>query len=415
MQHLLRPPTLAAFTAALLFISAIFSTSNAQNITRILEKHPEFSTFNHYLTLTHLALEINTRTTITVCAVDNSAMTNLLAKHPSISTIKNILSLHVLLDYFGAKKLHQITNGTALAATLYQATGSAPGSSGFVNITDLRGGKVGFGAEDNNGALPALYVKSVEEIPYNISVIQISQILPSPAAEAPTPAPSQQNLTAIMSVHGCKIFGDTLSAFHEAYSTFTDNIDGGLTVFCPVDNAFKAFLPKFKNLTAAGKLALLEFHGVPVYQTIAMLKSNNGLMNTLATDGAEKYDFSVQNDGDQITLKTKAVTAKVTDTIIDDVPLAIYAINKVLLPEELFKGKAPSPSPAPAPAPAADAPEAHKKKKKKKVADAPEPADSPAESPEDAADDTGDDSDGAVRFDGIVVTVLSLVFGFLML
>ncbi|XP_058763593.1 fasciclin-like arabinogalactan protein 1 [Vicia villosa] len=414
-----RPSTMAAFTAALIILSAVFTTSTAHNISHILSQTPEFSTFNHYLTLTHLASEIDRHTTITVLAVNNAAMDDLIAKDLSISTVKNILSLHVLVDYFGPKKLHQITNGTALVSTLYQASGSAPGASGLVNITDLRGGRVGFGAHENDGTLPAVYVKSVKEIPYNISVVQISQIIPSAAAEAPTAAPKKQNLTEIMSKHGCKIFADTLSASPEAYGIFSDNLDGGLTIFCPADDAFKGFLPKFKNLTAAGKIALLEFHGVPIYQSIASLKSNNGVMNTLATDGAEKYDFTVQNDGDEITLKTKLVTARITNTIIDEQPLAIFTISKVLLPEELFKADAPSPSPAPAPEPAdadAPAPAAEHKKKKKKAADAPsdDESDSPADSPEDAADDTADDS-GAVRFGGMVALVLALAFGILTL
>ncbi|XP_028768231.1 fasciclin-like arabinogalactan protein 1 [Neltuma alba] len=410
----LRPVNYAGtlLVAVLLFVSGI--TSDAHNITRILAKHPEYSTFNHYLTITHLAPEINRKTTITVCAVDNAAMNQLISKHLSIYTIKNILSLHVLLDYFGAKKLHQITNGTALAATMFQATGTAPGSAGFVNITDLRGGKVGFGAENNGGTLSAHFVKSVEEIPYNISVIQISSVLPSDAAEAPTPAPSQQNITAIMSKHGCKVFADTLLA-SDAQNTYVDNLDGGLTVFCPMDDVFKAFLPKYKNLTAAGKTALLLYHGVPVYQSLSMLKSNNGLQNTLATDGAKKYDFTVQNDGEQVTLKTKVTTAKITGTLIDEQPLAMYTINKVLLPPELFKAEAPAPSPAPAPEPAAaDAP-ASPKSKKKKAAPAPEDSDAPADSPDDAADQTADDS-GAVIFDGAryISFVLALVCGFLL-
>ncbi|ESW18637.1 hypothetical protein PHAVU_006G057400 [Phaseolus vulgaris] len=415
MHHHLRPAMMPVLAAAVLLLATL---SQAHNITRILAQHPEFSTFNHYLTLTHLAPEINGRTTITVCAVDNAAMDELLSKHPSIYTIKNILSLHVLLDYFGAKKLHQITNGTALAATMYQATGTAPGSAGFVNITDLHGGKVGFGAENNDGTLTSTFVKSVEEMPYNISVIQISKILPSAAAEAPAPAPTQQNLTSIMSKHGCKVFADTLSSFGDALTTFNDNLGGGLTVFCPLDDAFKAFLPKFKNLTASGKLALLEFHGVPVYQSLATLKSNNGLQNTLATDGANKFDFTVQNDGEDVTLNTRLTTAKITDTIIDQQPLAVFAINKVLLPKELFKGQALAPAPAPEPS-AADAPAPAKgKKKKKKAADAPAAdsnSDAPADSPGDAADDTADDSNGAVipegRSFGNVVIALGLVFG----
>ncbi|XP_062015585.1 fasciclin-like arabinogalactan protein 1 [Rosa rugosa] len=399
----LRPATTAG-ALVLSVVVLLFSVAHAHNITSMLAKHPEFSTFNHYLSLTHLAADINDRTTITVCAVDNSAMSALLAKHLSIYSIKNILSLHVLLDYFGAKKLHQITNGTALAATMFQATGSAPGSAGFVNITDLKGGKVGFTPEDNDGSFAAHFVKSVDELPYNISVIQISNVLPSAAAEAPTPGPAEVNLTGIMSAHGCKVFAETLLANPDASKTFDEAVDGGLTVFCPGDDAFKAFLPKYKNLSAPGKAALLEYHAAPVYQSMPMLKSNNGLMNTLATNGAEKYDFTVQNDGQAVTLKNKLVTAKIIGTLIDQQPLAIYTINKVLTPKELYKGAAPTPAPAPAPEKAADAP------KSSKAAPSPDDADSPADSPEDdPADQTADDSGafalGRVGFGGLILSV----------
>nr|XP_025703799.1 fasciclin-like arabinogalactan protein 1 [Arachis hypogaea] len=84
-------------------------------------------------------------------------------------------------------------------------------------------------------------------------------------------------------------------------------------------------------------------------------------------DGASKFNFTVQNDGDQVTLKTKIVTAKITGTLIDEDPLAIYTIDKVLLPRELFKVLAPFPLPAPASEPAtANAPASPKKEGKKK-------------------------------------------------
>ena len=171
-MHLL--PTLSLL---LLSLSLLSYTTHAHNITRILAKHPEFSTFNHYLTITHLAAEINRRQTITVCAVDNAGMAGLLSKNLPIYAIKNVLSLHVFADYFGAKKLHQITGGSTLTATMFQATGEAPGTSGYVNITDLKGGRVGFGSENNDGHLNSVFVKSVEELPYNISVIHISQVI----------------------------------------------------------------------------------------------------------------------------------------------------------------------------------------------------------------------------------------------
>ena len=76
-------------------------------------------------------------------------------------------------------------------------------------------------------------------------------------------------------------------------------------------------------------------------------------MNTLATDGSNKYDFTVQNEDETVTLKTKVVTAKITGTLIDEDPLVCYKLDKVLLPRELFKA---APIPEPSPAPDADAP-----------------------------------------------------------
>ncbi|KAG5016933.1 hypothetical protein JHK85_023069 [Glycine max] len=148
------------------------------------------------------------------------------------------------------QKLYQITNGTALATTTYQATGSAHGSAGFVNIIDLHEKKVKFDIENNVGTLSSTFVKSVEEILYNISVS-----------------------------------ADALSSQPNMLNTFNDNLDGGLTIFFPLDNAFKAFLPKFENLTKSSK-----------------------------------NDFTVQNDNEDVTLKMKLTTLKITDTLIDKQP-----------------------------------------------------------------------------------------------
>ncbi|KAL4555356.1 hypothetical protein LXL04_037974 [Taraxacum kok-saghyz] len=395
--------TMSAVSFAVLLLISL-ATTNAHNITRILDKHPEFSTFNRYLTLTHLAGEINRRQTITVCAVDNAAMSSLVAKGLSLVTIKNVLSLHVFADYFGSKKLHQITKGSTSTATMYQATGEAPGTTGYVHITDVKGGKVKFTPEDNPTQTDVVYVKSIQELPYNISVIHISEVLQSPEAEAPTSAPDL-NLTSLLQKDGCKAFYDLLSA-SGAIGTFLSTVDGGVTVFCPSDAAIKAFAPKYKNLTAEGKTSLLLYHGVPIYNSMGMLRSSNGLMNTLATEGANKYDFTVKNDGEDVKLKTKVVTAEITGTVIDDEPVAIYKIDKVLLPRELFKGTVEADEPA-------AAPKAAKKKKKpaKKgdKAEAPGPDSSDDYSDDDAADQTAN-SGGRLVASAVMALCFALVF-----
>ncbi|KAF4359308.1 hypothetical protein CsatB_020200 [Cannabis sativa] len=378
----------------LFFFFLVATTSHAHNITKILAKHPELSTFNQYLSRTRLAADINRRLTITVLAVDNAGMSSLISKGYSLYTIRNILSLHVLVDYFGAKKLHQISKGSTLTSSVFQASGAAPGTSGFVNITDLKGGKVGFGVEDNDGHLTSHFVKSIKEIPYNISVIEISQVLSSAEAEAPTSGPSELNVTTILSKQGCKSFADLLIATG-ADATYQSNTESGLTVFCPTDGVVKGFMPKYKNLTTAKKVSLLLYHGIPVYQSIQMLKQNNGVVNTLATDRANKYDFTVQTDGEDLTLETTVVTSKVTGTLIDKEPLAIYKLNKVLLPKELYK-----PTEATSPKSSSD-----------------DSDDEEADAPEGDSDDQTADDNGAVGINGgrMAVVFLSLCVGFLLM
>ncbi|KAJ6835957.1 fasciclin-like arabinogalactan protein 2 [Iris pallida] len=354
-----------------LFLSTTYiPLSSAHNITRILADHPDFSTFNHYLSATHLAAEINRRKTITVLALDNAAMSSLLAKHLPLHTLKNVLSLHVLVDYFSAKKLHQITGGTALSSTVFQSTGSALGMAGFVNITDHRAGRVTFCAEGSD--VPVAFVRSLREIPYTIAVVQISAPLTSDAAEAPTPAPTQIDIIDLMSKKGCKTFADLLTSGNgTAAKAFESNVAAGLTIFCPIDQAMRAFLPKFNKLTAPDKMAVLLYHGVPAYESLDLLRSHSGPVSTLAaTTGRttkKNYRIDVQNVGSVVTLRTKVTKASITGTLVDEDPLALYTIDEVLEPRELFKPAAKAPAPAPALAPEADAPAGPKSKKKKET------------------------------------------------
>uniref|UniRef100_A0A0D3H1M0 FAS1 domain-containing protein n=1 Tax=Oryza barthii TaxID=65489 RepID=A0A0D3H1M0_9ORYZ len=135
---------------------------------------------------------------------------------------------------------------------------------------------------------------------------------PAKAKAPAAPPPAPPNITASMAKGGCKAFAALVAASPDALSTFQSAADGGMTAFCPTDDAMRAFVPTYKNLTADGKASLLLFHAVPVYYSLRSLKSNNG----------------------------------------------------------------PAESPAPAPAPVADAPKASKSKKAshRHVADAPGPA-----------------------------------------
>ena len=98
-----------------------------------------------------------------------------------------------------------------------------------------------------------------------------------------------------------------------------------------------------------------------------------------------------------VTLKTKVMTAKITGTLIDEQPIVIYTIDKVLLPKELFKAQADTSVPTPAPDVTVDSPKLSSKKTKK----APSPSDEAyISSPVDNAANQVADQNAAIRFDG---------------
>uniref|UniRef100_A0A804UDA9 FAS1 domain-containing protein n=1 Tax=Zea mays TaxID=4577 RepID=A0A804UDA9_MAIZE len=323
---LLSPLAMIVVAAAVMALAPAPVAATKYNITKILAPYKEYSKFNDMLSKTRLAYDINRRQTITVLAVDNSAMSAL--DHYSLQTIRHILELHVLVDYYGDKKLKKLAHGSTASSSMFQATGSASGMSGYVNITRKDG----------------------KEFPYDIAVLQVSSIISSAEAEAPVPPPAPVDLEELLSKRYCKSFASLLSANAEVFRAVNETKDNGLTLFCPVDSAVAAFAATYKNLTAKAKAAILLYHAVPDYFSLQLLKSNNGMVTTLATASDKKMDYSydVKNKGETVTLQTRVVTSSVTATVGDMEPLAVYAVNKFLQPKELFKVvEAPAPAPEP--------------------------------------------------------------------
>ncbi|CAM8907248.1 unnamed protein product [Rhodiola kirilowii] len=404
------------FTAILLLIS----TTAAHNVTAILDGFPEYSSFNHYLTETKLADDINSHQTVTVLALTNAQLTPL-TTHP-LSVIKKALSLHILLDYYDPKKLHQLSDGSTLTTTLYQTTGNAPGNLGFVNITDLKGGKVGFGSAAPGSKLDSVYTKPVKQIPYNFSILEISQPIIAPGIlTAPAPTASDIDIVAALTKAGCKTFASLLTS-SGVLKTYQSAVKDGLTIFAPNDEAFKGVgVPDLTKLNSADLVNLLEYHALPSYSPFGSLKVAKHPINTLASNGAGKFDFTVTSAGDSVTLNTGVDESRVASTIVDATPLVIFTVDSVLLPTEIF-GKAPSPAPvgepveAPAPTPTPDespspSPEGESPSPLASPPAPPmeSPGESPADSPGDAADSTSDNGSGNVKVTALLTLTLVII------
>ncbi|XP_068649146.1 fasciclin-like arabinogalactan protein 14 [Aristolochia californica] len=167
-----------ASSSSMLFLSfflLLSSSAFAFNITKILEDHPDFSTFNSLLTQSKLAAEINSRSTITVLALDNGAAGALSGKPED--ELKRVLSVHVVLDYYDEKKLAELSKKSTLLTTLFQSSGSAVNQQGFLNITKDKSGEVRVGSAVPGSGLTATIVKEVNTQPFNISVLQVSGVI----------------------------------------------------------------------------------------------------------------------------------------------------------------------------------------------------------------------------------------------
>uniref|UniRef100_A0A0E0NEH6 FAS1 domain-containing protein n=2 Tax=Oryza TaxID=4527 RepID=A0A0E0NEH6_ORYRU len=190
--------------AGTVVLALLASPAAAFNITRILGEFSDFSTFNHLLTQTKLADEINRRQTITVLALDNGAAGGV-SSLPSDEQRK-VLSVHVVLDYYDTEKLGgmKMKNRSAVLTTLFQSSGQATDRMGFLNYTKRSDGIMVFGSAEPGAQATSQMVKVVVTRPYNISVLQVSSpIVPPGIASvsnsntgAPPPHPAKSSAPA---------------------------------------------------------------------------------------------------------------------------------------------------------------------------------------------------------------------------
>ncbi|KAL9227202.1 hypothetical protein vseg_002924 [Gypsophila vaccaria] len=178
-------PMASTCIIVLSFMIFYTATVSAFNITRLLDNHQEFSTFNNLLTQTGLAADINQRRTITVLVVDNSEMGSITSKPQS--TIKKIMATHALLDYFDQNKISDLSKNGSEATNFFQNSGMAYKEQGQTKIT-TSGGEVIFSSAMSGSPQSSKMVKTVAAQPYNISVIQISQPIVTPGLDQTSPS-----------------------------------------------------------------------------------------------------------------------------------------------------------------------------------------------------------------------------------
>ncbi|KAK0591101.1 hypothetical protein LWI29_035636 [Acer saccharum] len=193
-----------------------------------------------------------------------------------------------------------------------------------------------------------------------------AQKVASPPTSSPTPAPAPApgyvNLTDLLTVAGP--FHTFLSYLQstkvlDTFQSQANNTDEGITIFVPKDDAFKSQKnPSLSNLTQDQIKQLILYHALPHYYSLANFQnlSQVGPVNTFA--GGD-YTLNFTDDSGTIHLNSGWTRTKVTSSVHSTDPVALYQVDKVLLPESIFGTDIPPmPAPAPAPdvAPTADSP-----------------------------------------------------------
>ncbi|KAK9689807.1 hypothetical protein RND81_09G082300 [Saponaria officinalis] len=165
---------------------------------------------------------------------------------------------------------------------------------------------------------------------------------------APSPSPSAPlNLTAILSKGGqfttfIRLLASTQVG--QQVDNQVNNSNQGMTVFAPTDNAFQTLKPGTINgLTTQQQVQLILYHVLPQFYTFETFQTASNPVRTQATGNDGKpFGLTVTYLGvNNVNVSTGVVTTQVNNALRDKFPLAVFQIEKVLLPEELFGAKAP--------------------------------------------------------------------------
>ncbi|XP_022847429.1 fasciclin-like arabinogalactan protein 12 [Olea europaea var. sylvestris] len=199
-------------------------------------------------------------------------------------------------------------------------------------------------------------------------VLFSTKTLAQTLAQPPAPA-GPTNITKILEKAGqfttlIRLMKTTQVA--DQINTALNNSNQGLTVFAPTDNAFSSLKAGILNsLSDQEKVSLLQFHILPNFLTMSQFQTVSNPLRTQAGDSVDgEFPLNVTTSGNQVNVSSGVNDATVANTIYTDNQLAVYEVDKVLLPLKIFA----SPAPASAPSPSPSSPNL---KKKTPVADSP--------------------------------------------
>ncbi|KAG6386312.1 hypothetical protein SASPL_155207 [Salvia splendens] len=185
---------------------------------------------------------------------------------------------------------------------------------------------------------------------------------PSPAAApllqgtAASPAPAgagPPNVISILNKDGrFTVFAKLLQSTKVDASLDSQLVDSnnGLTVFAPTDIAFSNLKTGTLNsFTDEQKMELVRFHVLPTHISASQFETVSNPISTQAGGNADLLAMNVTAVGSSVNITTGETNTTMSNVIFDDSQLAVYQVDKVLLPMRFYVPLPPPPPPPPSP------------------------------------------------------------------
>lgn len=186
-------------------------------------------------------------------------------------------------------------------------------------------------------------------------------LLLSPQTQAQTPsapAPSSSgpiNVTGILDKNGqyttlIRLLNET-QVGNQIVSQLNSSTEG-MSLFAPTDNAFNN-LPAgtINSLTDQQKVQLVQYHVTPKYYSLSDLLTVSNPVRTQASGATGVWGLNFTGKGNQVNVSTGVVVTQINNVLRQQFPFAVYQVDQVLLPQELFGAKSPASAPPPAKTP----------------------------------------------------------------
>ena len=182
-------------------------------------------------------------------------------------------------------------------------------------------------------------------------------VVPAALAQAPGPAAAPSgppNVTAILEKGGqyttfIRLMKETQqdTQLNSQLNSSFGNNGGDYTVFAPTDNAFNNLKPGTLNsLTQQQQVSLVQGHVLPNFYSMDSFQTASNPVRTQASGRDGPYTLNITSDtNNQVNVSSGVVDVRINNALYSAKPLAVYSVDKVLLPMELFGAKAPAAAP----------------------------------------------------------------------